>query len=109
VSAKLQYLLDTHILSETPKRQTDERVVSFLSADEPSAVYISVLTVKEQRKGVALKRREEDRGLGRWIGVQLWGPHRRHQCGYGEVMGRTVRTTPETSDRYTAGRNRDRA
>jgi toxin FitB len=59
VSAKLQYLLDTNILSETRKKQTDERVISFLSAVEPSALYISVLTLGELRKGVALKRRSD--------------------------------------------------
>jgi toxin FitB len=59
VSAKLQYLLDTNILSETRKKQTDERVISFLSAAEPSALYISVLTLGELRKGVALKRRSD--------------------------------------------------
>lgn len=59
MSEKLQYLLDTNILSETRKRQTEERVVSFLSAAEPSALYISVLTLGELRKGVALKRRTD--------------------------------------------------
>jgi predicted nucleic acid-binding protein len=59
VCAKQQYLLDTNILSETRKKQTDERVISFLSAVEPSALYISVLTLGELRKGVALKRRSD--------------------------------------------------
>ncbi len=59
MSAKLQYLLDTNILSETRKKQTDERVISFLSAAEPSALYLSVLTLGELRKGVAHKRRSD--------------------------------------------------
>ena len=59
MSVKLQYLLDTNILSETRKRQTDERVISFLTAAEPSALYISVLTLGELRKGVELKRRSD--------------------------------------------------
>lgn len=59
MSAKLQYLLDTNILSETRKKQADARIISFLSAAEPSALYISVLTLGELRKGVALKRRTD--------------------------------------------------
>lgn len=53
------YLLDTNLLSETRKKQADERVISFLSSAEPSALYISVLTLGELRKGVALKKRSD--------------------------------------------------
>jgi predicted nucleic acid-binding protein len=60
VSAKLQYLLDTNVLSETRKKQSDQRVISFLSTAEPSALYISVLTLGELRKGVALKRQSDN-------------------------------------------------
>ena len=56
---RLEYLLDTNILSETRKRQADEGVISFLSSTEPSALYISVLTLGELRKGVALKKRSD--------------------------------------------------
>lgn len=59
MSAQAQYLLDTNILSETRKKQADERVISFLSSAEPSALYISVLTLGELRKGVALKKRSD--------------------------------------------------
>jgi predicted nucleic acid-binding protein len=59
VSVQAQYLLDTNILSETRKKQADERVISFLSAAEPSTLYISVLTLGELRKGVALKKRSD--------------------------------------------------
>jgi hypothetical protein len=78
VSGRLQYLLDTNILSETRKTQANERVMSFLSSAEPSALFISVLSLGELRKGVALKirsdaeGREAARDLGRWTGVQLW-------------------------------------
>jgi hypothetical protein len=70
VSAKLEYLLDTNILSETRKKQTDERVLSFLSAAEPSALYISVLTLGELRKGVVLKKRSDAdaaKKLAAWV------------------------------------------
>jgi len=59
VSVQSQYLLDTNILSETRKKQADERVISFLSSTEPSTLYISVLTLGELRKGVALKKRSD--------------------------------------------------
>ena len=55
MSAPLQYLLDTNVLSETRRKQADERVISFLNAADPSALYLSVLTLGELRKGVALK------------------------------------------------------
>jgi toxin FitB len=70
VSARLQYLLDTNVLSETRRKQADERVISFLAAAEPSALYISVLTLGELRKGVALKKRSDPdsaKKLGAWV------------------------------------------
>jgi toxin FitB len=66
----LQYLLDTNILSETRKKQANERVMAFLSAAEPSALFISVLSLGELRKGVALKTRSDAdaaRRLGAWV------------------------------------------
>jgi predicted nucleic acid-binding protein len=75
VSGRLQYLLDTNVLSETRKRQADEQVVSFLTQAEPSAIYISVLTLGELRKGVAHKRRtdpESAKSIGSWVeGLEL--------------------------------------
>jgi hypothetical protein len=70
VSAKLQYLLDTNVLSETRKKQSDQRVISFLSTAEPSALYISVLTLGELRKGVALKRQSDNdaaKKIAAWV------------------------------------------
>lgn len=70
MSGRLQYLLDTNILSETRKKQADERVMAFLSAAEPSALFISVLSLGELRKGVSLKNRsdaEAARRLGTWV------------------------------------------
>jgi predicted nucleic acid-binding protein len=70
VSERLQYLLDTNILSETRKKQANGRVMSFLSAAEPSALFISVLSLGELRKGVALKIRSDAdaaKRLGAWV------------------------------------------
>jgi toxin FitB len=70
VSGQLQYLLDTNILSETRKKQANEQVISFLSAAEPSALFISVLSLGELRKGVALKMQSDAdaaKRLGFWV------------------------------------------
>jgi toxin FitB len=69
VSGRLQYLLDTNVLSETRKKQADEHVIAFLSAVEPSALYISVLTLGELRKGVAHKGRSDPEAAKR---IESW-------------------------------------
>ena len=70
-----QYLLDTNILSETRRKQPDARVTSFLSGIDDSALYISVLTLGELRKGVAIKERSDPasaRLLTTWVdGLEL--------------------------------------
>jgi hypothetical protein len=75
VSGRLQYLLDTNVLSETRKRQADEQVMSFLSEAEPSAIYISALTLGELRKGVARKNQADPESatrIGSWVdGLEL--------------------------------------
>lgn len=70
MSERRQYLLDTNILSETRRKQSDPRVIDFLSAADPSALYISVLTLGELRKGAALKKRTDPdtaKRLGHWV------------------------------------------
>lgn len=70
MSGRQQYLLDTNILSETRRKQADQRVLAFLSAADPSALYISVLTLGELRKGVALKKRidpDTAKKLAHWV------------------------------------------
>ena len=70
MSERRQYLLDTNILSETRRKQSDQRVIEFLSATDASALYISVLTLGELRKGVALKKRidpDTAKRLAHWV------------------------------------------
>lgn len=70
MSARLQYLLDTNVLSETRRKQADERVIRFISSAEPSVLFLSVLTLGELRKGVALKGRSDPlaaKALGSWV------------------------------------------
>jgi len=59
VSGRLEYLLDTNVLSETRKKKADRGVMTFLEGTESSTLYISVLTLGELRKGVAKKQRED--------------------------------------------------
>jgi toxin FitB len=64
------YLLDTNVVSETRKSRPDGGVIAFLSAAEPTGLFLSVLTLGELRKGVAAKRRTDPATadqLGAWV------------------------------------------
>jgi predicted nucleic acid-binding protein len=64
------YLLDTNVVSETRRKKADAGVVEFLRAADSSALYLSVLTVGELRKGVARKMRQEPeqaKRLAEWV------------------------------------------
>lgn len=64
------YLLDTNVISETRKLHADSGVVAFLSAVEAGGLYLSVLTLGELRKGIAVKRRDDPIGadaIGIWV------------------------------------------
>jgi toxin FitB len=80
----LRYLLDTNVLSETRKRLADARVMAFLAAAEPSALYLSVLPLGELRKGVAVKAKTDAAAaqllsqMGRRSRIQLRRPARCH-------------------------------
>ena len=70
MSGPLQYLLDTNVLSETRRKRADNGVISFLSGADPSTLYLSVLTLGELRKGVALKKESDPdaaKKLGSWV------------------------------------------
>jgi predicted nucleic acid-binding protein len=69
-TAPVQYLLDTNILSETRKKQANQNVLAFVAGTHPSTLYISVLTLGELRKGVALKQASDSvaaKSLGAWV------------------------------------------
>jgi predicted nucleic acid-binding protein len=55
VSEPINYLLDTNVLSETRKKQPDQKVIAFLNNANATTLYISVLSLGELRKGVAQK------------------------------------------------------
>jgi predicted nucleic acid-binding protein len=59
VSAPQGFLLDTNIVSETRRRRPDPGVVHFLEAADPAALFLSVLSLGELRKGIARKNLED--------------------------------------------------
>lgn len=64
------YLLDTNVVSETRKRRAHSGVVAFLSEADQAELFLSVLTLGELRKGVAMKRRSDARMaelLAAWV------------------------------------------
>ena len=75
MSERLEYLLDTNVLSETRKKKADAGLRSFLEKTDASTLYISVLTLGELRKGIARKKREDAemaRRLADWAeGLEL--------------------------------------
>ncbi len=48
----MSYLIDTNVLSELKKRQPHPAVVQWFDERPPSALYLSVLTLGELRKGI---------------------------------------------------------
>ena len=65
-----RFLLDTNVLSESRRKESNAGVQAFLSRTDPTLLHISVLTVGELRKGVALKRRADAdaaRRLESWV------------------------------------------
>lgn len=67
---KTRYLLDTNVLSETRKLRADQRVLDLLARSNPSALYLSCLSLGELRKGVNLKIKSDPiagRSIGAWV------------------------------------------
>jgi toxin FitB len=66
----MSYLLDTNIVSETVRRNPNKAVIAWLDQLPGEALYVSVLTLGEIRKGIEAltdrKRREK---------VRLWLEH----------------------------------
>lgn len=70
----MSYLLDTNVVSETVRRNPDRGVMTWLEQVPSEALYLSVLTLGEIRKGVerlADKRRKEKLRL--WLEHELPG------------------------------------
>jgi toxin FitB len=48
----MNYLLDTNVISELIVKQPNKKVVEWLDRLDPNAVYLSVVTIGEIRKGI---------------------------------------------------------
>jgi toxin FitB len=77
----MSYLLDTNILSETVRRSPNKAVVGWLDQLPGEALYVSVLTLGEIRKGIETlvdrKRREK---------LRLWLEHELSTWFEGRVL-----------------------
>jgi predicted nucleic acid-binding protein len=59
------YLLDTNVVSELRKPRPDPNVLAFMALAESASLFLSVLTLGELRKGIAVKRRHDPAAAGR--------------------------------------------
>lgn len=62
------YLVDTNVISEA--RRGNAEAIAWLRAVEPSAIYLSVITLGEVMRGIALKRKSDPRSaahLEEWL------------------------------------------
>jgi predicted nucleic acid-binding protein len=77
----MSYLLDTNILSETVRRNPNKSVITWLDQIPGEALYVSVLTLGEIRKGIETladgKRREK---------LRLWLEHELPEWFVGRVL-----------------------
>lgn len=87
----MSYLIDTNVLSELRRKQPDPKVVAWMQARPRPALYLSVLTLGEIRKGI---ERVEDsarkHSLRDWLEVEL--PH--------YFVGRLLGIDGPTADRW---------
>lgn len=64
----MSYLLDTNIVSETVRRNPNKAVISWLDRIPAEALFVSVLTLGEIRKGIeALPDRRRREKLRLWL------------------------------------------
>ncbi len=68
----MSYLLDTNIVSETARRKPNKAVIAWLDQLPGEALYVSVLTLGEIRKGIeALTDRKRREKLRFWLEHEL--------------------------------------
>jgi tRNA(fMet)-specific endonuclease VapC len=68
----MKYLLDTNVISELIKKQPEPKVVQWVDQQDPSLLYLSVITIGEIRRGVEklpdLARKEK---ISTWLSSYL--------------------------------------
>jgi len=66
------FLLDTVVVSEAMKRRPNDKVLAWLSQQDPAALFMSAISLGEIKRGVAAVRRNEKdfaRRLEAWLAV----------------------------------------
>ncbi|MET0606599.1 MAG: type II toxin-antitoxin system VapC family toxin [Beijerinckiaceae bacterium] len=80
----MNYLLDTNVVSELARRDADRRLLAWAGSLAEEQVYLSVVTIAEIRKGIALlpqgKRRSS---LDEWLREGLLDRFRQRIVGVG--------------------------
>lgn len=67
------FLLDTNVISELVRLRPDPRVTKWIDATDESLLHLSVLTLGEIRKGIALLADGRRRvSLESWLAYDLW-------------------------------------
>jgi predicted nucleic acid-binding protein len=62
------FLIDTVVLSELRKRQRDPSVEKWIGGQRAADLYISVVTVGEIERGIALRARKDPEFVGELVG-----------------------------------------
>lgn len=87
----MSYLIDTNVLSELRRKQPDARVVSWMQARPRPALFLSVLTLGEIRKGIErIEDSAHKQSLLDWLEVEL--PH--------YFVGRLIGIDAHIADRW---------
>jgi toxin FitB len=66
----VSFLLDTNVVSETRKKSPDLNVMAWLARSQPSYLFISVLTLGEIAKGIAMRAKQNQAqaaALEQWL------------------------------------------
>ena len=69
----MSFLIDTNVISELARPIPDPRVISFLHETDEDRLFVSVITLGELRRGVALKADGRAKSaLDRWLRNDLY-------------------------------------
>lgn len=99
----MSYLIDTNVISELARAKPDRRVVEWFESMPGSALFLSVLTLGELRKGVErlpdAPRRERLRlwlevDLSAWFGDQLLPVDAAVADRWGRLLAEAARPLP---------------
>ena len=99
----MSYLIDTNVISELVRAKPDPRVVAWFDAMPDSALYLSVLTLGELRKGVEklpdTARREKlrlwlENDLPAWFSNQLLSVDIAVADRWGRLLAEAARPLP---------------